>query len=229
MEFNNTISDYITSRTRSIREVVYETLKESIVSGQLVPGHHLRERELAKSFGISTTPLKEALRRLEQEGLVTTSARKGTYVASDIMTSIEEINWARSALEGVAARLAALKFTEQEAAEFTAIIDQMKQATQQKDAEALIVLNDSFHEMIRTMAKNNYIYQQIKSIRSFALSFRKKALSHPDELNRAYFEHKWIYDHVMKRDAEGAEQAMISHIRRTISFVKETNQMPPTT
>ncbi len=215
------MADTITSQTRSIREVVYEKLKEAILSGQFQPGHHLRERELAETFGISTTPLKEALRMLEQEGLVTTSARKGTYVSSDIMNSIEEINWARSALEGVAARLAALKITDSELAQLTSVIDKMEIATMNKDNGQLIVLNASFHKIIRVAAKNNYIFQQISAIRSYDQTFRKKALAHTDELDRAYKEHRLIYEKIAARMPDGAEQAMISHIRRTIVFVKK--------
>lgn len=215
-------NDDIASQTRSIRDVIYERLKDAILSEQYKPGHHLKERDLAKQFGISTTPLKEALRRLEQEGLVTTSARRGTFVSGDIMNSVEEINWARSALEGVAARLAALKISDEEIEQLTAVIDKMRAYTEAKDAAQLIVLNEHFHKLIRMCAKNNYIFQQIEAIRSFDRSFRKKALSHKDELERGFQEHYEIYRNIIARDADGAEKAMISHIRRTIVFVKKS-------
>ncbi|MEK3720422.1 GntR family transcriptional regulator [Paenibacillus sp. FSL H8-0034] len=211
-------------QTKSIRDVVYERLKDAIISEQYKPGHHLKERELAKLYGISTTPLKEALRRLEQEGLVTTSARRGTFVSSDIMNSVEEINWARSALEGVAARLAALKISDDEISQLGAVVEQMKQFTESKDAEKLLILNADFHKMIRTCAKNNYIFQQIEAIHSFDRSFRRKALSHVEELERGFQEHVQIYRQICARNADGAEHAMISHIRRTIVFVKGNAQ-----
>jgi DNA-binding GntR family transcriptional regulator len=210
--------------TKSIRDAVYERLKDAILSEQFKPGHHLKERELAKLYGISTTPLKEALRRLEQEGLVTTSARRGTFVSADIMNSIEEINWARSALEGVAARLAALKISDVEISQLAEIIEQMRAFTEQKNAEQLLILNGDFHKLIRTFAKNNYIVQQIEATHSFDRSFRQKALSHEGELERGFQEHAGIYRKICARDADGAEQAMISHIRRTIVFVKSNNE-----
>jgi DNA-binding GntR family transcriptional regulator len=210
--------------TKSIRDVVYERLKDAILSEQFKPGHHLKERELAKLYGISTTPLKEALRRLEQEGLVTTSARRGTFVSTDIMNSIEEINWARSALEGVAARLAALKISDAEIGQLTEVIEQMRGFTEQKNVEQLLILNGDFHKLIRTFAKNNYIVQQIEAIHSFDRSFRQKALSHEEELERGFQEHVNIYRNICARDADGAEQAMISHIRRTIVFVKNSKE-----
>ncbi|NHN33476.1 GntR family transcriptional regulator [Paenibacillus agricola] len=210
--------------TKSIRDAVYEKLKDAILSEQYKPGHHLKERELAKLYGISTTPLKEALRRLEQEGLVTTSARRGTFVSTDIMNSIEEINWARSALEGVAARLAALKISDAEISQLTGVVEQMRVFTEQKNAEKLLILNGDYHKLIRTFAKNNYIVQQIEAIHSFDRSFRQKALSHEEELERGFQEHANIYRNICARDADGAEQAMISHIRRTIVFVKSSTE-----
>lgn len=218
------IAEENTIQTKSIRDVVYERLKDAIISGQYKPGHHLKERELAKLYGISTTPLKEALRRLEQEGLVTTSARRGTFVSSDIMNSVEEINWARSALEGVAARLAALKISDDEISQLGAVVDQMKLFTEQKNVEQLLSLNADFHKRIRTYAKNNYIYQQIEAIHSFDRSFRRQALSHEDELERGFLEHVQIYRQICARNADEAEHAMISHIRRTIMFVKESGE-----
>jgi len=96
-------SQNIAQQTRSVRDVVYEKMKEAILMEQYKPGFRLNERELARQFRISTTPLKEAFRLLEQEGLVVTRPRVGTYVSADIMTSIEEIHMVRAALEGVGA------------------------------------------------------------------------------------------------------------------------------
>jgi DNA-binding GntR family transcriptional regulator len=221
MEEYHSLSKHIAAQTRSVRDVVYEQLKDSILNGELKPGQHLRERELAQLFAISTTPLKEALRRLEQEGLVTTVARKGTYVSSEIMSSVEEIHWARSALEGVVARLAAIKITEEEAAALTAQVEAMRVATLKNNTEKAMVLNEQFHVLIRIAAKNNYLTQQIQALHSYDRSFRKKALVHADELKRAFQEHELIFKQIMSRNADGAEQAMIAHIRRTIQFVKQ--------
>lgn len=211
----------ISSQTRSVRDILYETLKEEILSHQYEAGFHLRERELANKFGVSTTPLKEALRRLEQEGLVYTIARKGTFVSNSIMSSIEEINWARSSLEGVAARLAALKNTEKDMRQLEVIIGKMAVYTEEKNSEELIKLNLIFHQLIGEIAKNDYIAQQIEAVRSFDRYIRKKALAYTDEIERAFQDHRVIFEKIKARDLDGAEEAMRKHIRRTISFVKE--------
>ena len=209
----------IASQTRSGRDVVYEKLKEAILAEQYKPGFHLNERELARQFQVSTTPLKEALRLLEQEGLVVTRPRVGSYVSNDIMTSIEEINLVRAALEGVAVRLAAIKITPEEAEQLGLAIQQMDDYTRVKNSEKLIDANDYFHKLIRMFAKNNYVLKQIEAIRSFDLSFRRKALSHRDELERALQDHRQIYQKIVAHDSDGAEAAMRAHIHRTTVFV----------
>lgn len=214
----------ISSQVLSIRELVYETLKEAILTGQLAQGAHLKERDIAENFGVSTTPVKEALRRLDQEGLVITKPRVGTYVSSRIMSSIEEICWARSALEGVAARLAALKITDPETEAMRGHMERIRQATLKKDGAVIYELNEAFHNMILDIAQNDYIKQQIGAVRAFDRAVRKQALSDNQEFGRAYKEHHLIFEKIAERDPDGAEEAMRSHIRRTASYVTQNKQ-----
>jgi DNA-binding GntR family transcriptional regulator len=215
------VSQKIQSQARSVRDIIYEALKEGILSGQYPSGFHLRERELAASFEISTTPVKEALRRLEQEGLVVTQARKGVFVSSDVMRSIEEITWARSALEGVAARLAAMKGTSTQIESVHDILKQMKEATQQGNKALLVKLNTQFHQHIRRMSQNQYITQQIEALLSFDAYVREKALKSTEEMNRALNEHTDIFEAIKAGQADRAEAYMIQHIRRTNEFVSK--------
>src|SRR5699024_7926370 len=109
----------------SARNAVYEDLKKKILSGQFLAGTHLSERVIAKAYGVSATPIKEAFRRLEHEGLVITEARRGSFVSSQIMKSLEEITLVRSSLEGVSARFAATKITKEEIEILGRIIEEM--------------------------------------------------------------------------------------------------------
>ena len=214
----------ITSTTRSVRDVVYEKLKEAILMGDYKPGFHLNERQLARQFMISTTPLKEALRHLEQEGLVITRPRVGSFVSNDVMISIEEINLIRSAVEGVAARLAATKINEEEILQLSQVMKEMELYTKERNSEKVLEVNTQFHKLIRTFAKNNYVCKQIEAIRSFDLAPRKKTLLNFDELDRAMKEHNLIYHKIIMRDADGAEQAVRAHIDRSTRFVLEGNK-----
>lgn len=230
MESN--IHKKISQQSRSIRELIYESLKEAILAGDYEPGFHLRERELAKEFQVSTTPIKEALRQLEKEGLIISKARRGSFVSPSVMSSVEEITLARAALEGVAAGLAAQKRTEAESEQLYSILTNMKKYAEEKDVEKLENVNISFHETIRQAAKNDYIANQIEAVRSFDQFIRRKALADKEEHLRAFDEHYAIYQKIKDKDAEGAEQAMRDHINRTKSFalgkLKKIEESKPT-
>ncbi|MFC0274360.1 GntR family transcriptional regulator [Metabacillus herbersteinensis] len=218
------IKKKISMQSRSVRELIYEELKEAILNGKYEPSFHLRERELAKEFEVSTTPIKEALRQLEKDGLVVTQARKGSFVSTSVMTSVEEIRWARAALEGVAARLAAIKRTDEELEKLESTIKSMKLYTQEKNREMLEKYNTTFHDFIQQIAKNNYISNQIDAVCSFDKFFRKKALSVTDEHDRAFQDHYFIFEKIKEQDAVGAEDAMRNHINRSTTFaLKQKN------
>ena len=210
----------IAAETRLIRDVVYDKLKEAILSRSLKPGSHLVEREMARQFNISTTPLKEALALLKQEGLVITRPRVGTFVADDIMSSIEEINMVRSALEGVAAKLAATKISKEEIRQLSALMAEIEKYTPRKKNRKILALNAEFHRLIRTFARNNFVFKQIESIQAFHGQFSEIALSDSDELEPALKEHRLIYERIIAHDADGAEDAIRNHIRRTMMRVR---------
>lgn len=215
------ISFDISSQTRSIRDVVYEELKKAILGGVYKPGSQLNERQLAQQFNVSTTPLKEALRHLEQEGLVETRARIGSFVSMDIMVSVEEINLVRAALEGVAARLAATKITDAEMAQLGQVIEEMRLYTETKNLERLVEVNDYFHRLISHIAKNNYIAKQVEVTRSFDL---KRVLASPAEIEPAFNDHYLIYRQIIARDPDGAEAATRAHISRNTDFIRQRSK-----
>jgi DNA-binding GntR family transcriptional regulator len=205
----------IATVTRSVRDVVYQKLKEAILQGTHKPGVHLREREVAYQFQISTTPVKEALRLLEQEGLVVTRPRVGTYVCNDIMNSVVEIRLARSALEGVAARLAAMKASQDEVEQLRRSLRRIETCAKARTIPAMIEACEQFDSLVQKSAKNDYISKQIESIRLFDLCSRRKITSHVDEMDLLYAEHREIYEKIAEHDPEGAEEVTRAHVRRS--------------
>lgn len=220
---NEEIITRISMQSRSVRELIYEELKEAILNKMYEPGTHLRERELAKDFNVSTTPVKEALRQLEKDGLVVTQARKGSFVSTSFMNSVEEIRWARAALEGVAARLAAIKRTDDEIAKLESILLKMKFYTNEKNSKMLEKYNSKFHDCIIQIAKNNYISNQIDAVCSFDKFIRKNAMSDVAEHERAFKEHSAIFEKIKEQDAVGAEDVMRNHINRSTNFSLNKN------
>ena len=217
-------SEFISQQSRSVRDLLYEYLREAIIEGDYESGKHLRERELAKEFNVSTTPVKEAFRQLEKEGLIKTVARKGSFVSENMRTSIQEIGWARAALEGVAARLAAIKRTDEEIEMLKEIVEKMRKCTENNDAEQLKEYNTEFHDLIRTCSKNDYIDNQVKAVRSYDLFIRRKVLSNYREHETAYKEHFAIFEAIRKQDGDEAEKVMKEHIMRSTEIATQRSK-----
>jgi len=205
----------------SLRDQVYDALRETILDGSLSPGQRLKERDVAMQMHISTTPVKEALRRLEQDGLVISQPHKGAIVSNSALTSVEEILEIRAYLEGLAAQFAATKISASEMIILGDQVRQMAELTEVMDADRLFVANTEFHRIIRRASGNHFIMQFIKLLGPFDRSVRKRALSYPDEAQRGLEEHAQIYNALKKREGNAAELIMRNHVLRTVKFVIE--------
>ncbi len=204
---------------KPLTDIVYEKLKSFIIVGNFAPGERISERKLSEHMGISTTTIKRALNRLSVEGLVEIRPRKGTYVSRFYLSSIEEIGLIRAALEGIAAKLAAEKVTEEELAELRQQIGFMELYTESRDLDKLIEANSGFHKMIREFARNLYMSRLIKIVHSFDITMRKRALTDPEEAIRGINEHRAIFQAIADRNGDFAEGLIKEHILRTSRFV----------
>jgi DNA-binding GntR family transcriptional regulator len=204
---------------KSLRDIALDSIREAIIGGDLKPGDHLKERDLAAAMGISTTPIKEALRILSHEGLVETLPRKGTYVSEMVDTSIEEVLMLKANLEGLTARLAASKITDKEITELEKQVELMENLSKQKDTERLTVENGRFHTLIRTFARNPFINQMLQNVITFDSAFRRRALKYSIEVEEGFSEHKMVFEAIKGRDPELAEIQMKKHIMRTAENV----------
>ncbi|WP_043929757.1 GntR family transcriptional regulator [Bacillus sp. EB01] len=204
---------------KSLRDIVLESLRESIITGKIKPGEHLKERQLAEAMGISTTPIKEALRILSHEGLVETYPRKGAYVSHMVETSIAEILMVRASLESLSARLCTDKIDEKGLRELEVQINRMEHIVRSKDTERLSLENTKFHQMIQQGAENPVIKQMLSVIVNYDNMFRKKALSLEMEVEEGFAEHRKIFEAIRDRDSELAEKRMKDHIMRTTTHV----------
>ncbi|KKI85376.1 GntR family transcriptional regulator [Niallia circulans] len=200
---------------KSLRELAVEKIREGIVSGYFEVGEHLKERELSKMMGISTTPIKEAFRILENEGLLVTVPRKGTFVSEYASTSIEEILLLRAAVESLCARLAAIKMSEEDVNELEQVVLIMESLHNKGDSDALIEQNSRFHQMIIASTENKMMQTILANIRSIDKAFRKRALKVEVEREVGYQEHRAIFEAIKQREPDKAEQRMKDHILRT--------------
>ena len=203
----------------SLRERVHDALRDAIIAGRLKPGQRLKERDVAAQMCISTTPVKEALRKLEQEGLVDSRPRQGGIVSDVALTSVREIVEIRAGLEGLAARYASEKITELELATMRAQLERMQALTEAGAVRELVVANAAFHTLIRDAAHNHFVSTFVATIGPFDRSVRRAALGYPDEAERGYQEHFAIAEALQRRAGGLAEQMMRSHVMRTVRFV----------
>lgn len=188
----------------------YDRLLQEITSGRIEPGNRITETELAERLQMSRTPVREALRRLEAEGLVTHKPRVGVIVRQLSYSELMELYEMRWVLEGTAARLAARAASDVEIEELGAINDEM--AACAGDGAALYALNRQFHTTLIAAARNRFL---VKSVRSIELTLQILGPTPLREMRRAQeviAEHAGVVEALRLRDGAGAEAAMRAHM-----------------
>jgi DNA-binding GntR family transcriptional regulator len=199
-------------RTRSRADFVYESLRDAISDGRIAVGERLREEEVARNLGVSRTPVREALRRLQLRGLLVIFAGRGLVVAKLSQQQIVEIYAMREILEGSAARFAAQHATAPEIAVLYQLQAKLKAA---KGEATRISLNRQFHQAIYEAAHNRYLMQTLDSLNdSFAL-LRSSTLRMPNRRPGSDAERLRIIAAIEKRDPDLAEKAAREHIRQS--------------
>ncbi len=199
---------------KSLREHVHDTLRTAIIAGTFRPEQRLNERQLAAELGVSTTPLKEALRRLESEGLVRIEARRGVYVTFS-GPQAEEMALARAAIESMIARLAARRATPQQIEGLRKTVGAMAEATSAGDVLRLIELNGRFHGAIHEASGCQYLQRLLDGQRMYDHATRVALLGDDAERHCALEEHRGIMDALAAADPDRAERAMRDHVIRS--------------
>jgi DNA-binding GntR family transcriptional regulator len=198
----------------NLRDHVHQNLRDAIVAGKFTDGERLHERELARKMGVSTTPLKEALRQLESEGLVRAEARRGIYVTFGAKQA-EEMSLARAALESMIARLAAKRATRDEVEHLRDLVSDMENATVAGDVSRLIELNEAFHSQIHEASGCEYLRRLQAKQQMYDHTTRVALLGQPEERGRALVEHRAIAEAIAASEQDAAERAMRDHIVRS--------------
>jgi DNA-binding GntR family transcriptional regulator len=189
---------------------VYERIREAIQQGDFVPGDRILEEDIANRFKISRTPVREALRRLEDEGLLIHQAHQGLTVAKLDYQMVMELFIVRDVLEGAAARMAA-QFAS--APEVEMLVDMTVRERELADsAEKMALHNRRFHAAICTMAHNRYLSKTLGVLSDSMALLSKTSFSLPDRRVKVLEEHLAIVEAIKVRDPERAEAAARAHI-----------------
>ncbi|QWE29546.1 GntR family transcriptional regulator [Polynucleobacter sp. AM-7D1] len=205
---------------RPLYEDVAERLREQIFSHELAPGSWLDEQSLAMAFGISRTPMREAIKVLASEGLVTTKMNKGAYVTEVDRRDLEQIFTVLSLLEGQAAKETAIKASEAQLTQLDNIHHRLEKAAADRDLEQFFEINVKFHELIQEIAGNKWMNGVIDDLRKVLKLQRRDSLSRSGRLLSSLVEHREILQAILKRDPLAAEQAMRKHLARGLEATK---------
>jgi DNA-binding GntR family transcriptional regulator len=214
----NPVEPLAVEETLSLGERAYRRLRDGIVQGALQPGSRISERSMAQALGISAQPVREALRRLEQDGMVVTLPRRGTVVAEIGPERLAELGRIRAALEGVAAALAAERMSGEDLAALAGIVRGMRTATAAGDPEALAELNERFHAILQGATGNLFLVKSLEALRAYDDLGRLRALgSTPKDMPKALREHAAILAALRARDPALAEARMRHHVLRSLT------------
>lgn len=197
---------------KPLREIVYETLRDAIINQVLLPGERLMEIQLAEEMGVSRTPIREAIRKLELDGFVVMVPRRGAYVAGISLKDIHEVFEVRAALEALAASLAAERITEEELEEMERRLVNEAEQTEANNLRSIVEIDTSFHELLYKAARNERLIHFVSHLQEQLHRFRSASLARPGRSKTALEEHRKIVEALAERDGRLAEQLAREHI-----------------
>lgn len=209
---------------RTKQQRVYDVLRERIVSGQLEPGARLTIRSLAELMNVSESPIREAVRQLEIEGLITTVPHTGVSVSHLSADEVREIVEIREALEPMAAYLAAKHITDVELQALGDVLAEMADTVELDDGDRYIQLNRRFHEIIYRASHNERLYDLILSLWDNVDRYSTVFSHVRGHMARSLREHETIVDVLRSRDPEAARHAMFVHRRNASIGLRRLEQ-----
>jgi len=206
---------------KPLREIVFEYLRQSIVEGKLEPGKRLMEIQMAEQLGVSRTPVREAIRKLELEGLVVMVPRKGAYIADVSIKDVLEVLEVRMVLEGLAASLAAERMSDDEIKELACICNEFKSCYENDDIEGMIEKDVDFHDCIFNSTGNHKLNQISQGLREQIYRFRVRYISRYNKAKELVDEHQAIFNAIQSRDSESAYKYGTQHIESLTDHMME--------
>lgn len=206
---------------KPLREVVFENMRKAIIEGVLKPGERLMEIQLADQLGVSRTPVREAIRMLELEGLVIMLPRKGAYVANISKKDLLDILEVRVGLEGLAAYCAAERMTEDDIKKLEIISKDIEDAVYKNDVDTMLVKDEEFHTLIFQATGNKRLMNMMINIWETVYRFRLMYMSDYSSAVNIVDEHKKIIEAFKKGRANLAEKLAKEHIELAQQFMIE--------
>ena len=195
-----------------LRDVVFNTLRQAILKGELEPGERLMEIQLAGRLGVGRTPIREAIRKLELEGLVLMIPRKGAEVAKISARSLRDVLEVRRALEELAIELACQRMSEEEVGNLQKAQEDFKNAIAEGDAMKIAETDEHYHDVIYEGTQNAKLIQMLNNLREQMYRYRLEYIKDEDKRKILVLEHEKILKTVRERKVAEAKEAVREHI-----------------
>jgi DNA-binding GntR family transcriptional regulator len=203
---------------------VYQRIHQAIVRGQLMPNERLIEMELSQAYGVGRAAVRTALARLEQEGLVEHEPNRGARVRAISEAEAIEVLEARSVLEGLVARYAALRAGPEDLAALRALGEAMRAQLAAGDLLAVSELNSQFHALLQQIAGHETVRRLLGRLQPHHVRYRYRTILVPGRGEHSIAEHQAIIDAIAERDAPAAEAAMRAHLDHVVAALRQTTQ-----
>jgi DNA-binding GntR family transcriptional regulator len=207
-----------------LRDVVFKTLREAILRGDLKPGERLMELQLAAKLGVSRTPIREAIRMLEQEGLAVTIPRRGAEVARMTLKDMEDVLEIREALDELAVQIACTRITQEQLDRLRKVKEEFELCTRGSDVKKIAQADVAFHDVIYEATGNPKLVSMLSNLREQIYRYRVEYLKDSRNYPVLIREHETILEALRARDKERATAAMQEHVANQAAAVKEIIQ-----
>lgn len=204
-----------------LRDVVFHTLREAILKGELKPGERLMELQLAAKLGVSRTPIREAIRMLEQEGLAVTIPRKGAEVAKMTEKDMEDVLQVREALDELAATIACEQMTTEQLDALRNTMREFEEFTKTSNVKKIAEADVEFHDIIYQATGNPKLVNMLNNLREQMYRYRIEYLKDEKNYPMLIQEHSEIVEGLMAKDKAKVSAAMHRHVENQVVAVKE--------
>lgn len=203
-----------------LRDVVFHTLRDAILRGDLQPGERLMEIHLAQELGVSRTPVREAIRMLEKEGLAVTIPRRGAHVARMTEKDLEDVLEIRDVLDELAARDACERMNDEDFEDLSDAMKHFRSVVKSRDVRAIAEADEQFHDVIYTGSKNPKLVNIVRNLKEQMYRFRFEYLKKIDDYSILISEHEAIMEALKNRDRALVTEKMHEHLKNQVEAVR---------
>ena len=212
MARNESMGLHNTGSSNTLSDRVYERLEEGILDGTVLPGESLNELKLSAELGVSRTPVREAIRMLEQKNLVRLVPNKGAVVLGVDSKDLRDVYTIRSYIEGLASRWAAERITPEKSQRLREIVDLQEFYYMKSNPDQVSEMDSRFHEAVFSYCESRRLEHMLRDLHHMILRYRRQSISEASRTEKAIAEHRLILEAVCGGDGDEAEKQTVIHI-----------------